>query len=111
VDLILHYSWHSIIYIYHSLEGLHRLQKVYGSIPKVRKLQQYGRYMVYRTQSLCKERYRGRNLSEGPSQGKWGEGEARKSPLLHRAGIWREGEGTTEFWALDHPVQRDFQTK
>jgi hypothetical protein len=35
VDLILHYSWHSIIYIYHSLEGLHRLQKVYGSIPKV----------------------------------------------------------------------------
>ena len=35
VDLILHYDWRSIIYIFQSSEGLYRLQKIYENIPKV----------------------------------------------------------------------------
>ena len=37
VDLILHYDWRSIIYIFQSSEGLYRLQKIYENIPKVSK--------------------------------------------------------------------------
>ena len=37
VDLILHYDWRSIIYIFQSSEGMYRLQKIYENIPKVRK--------------------------------------------------------------------------
>ena len=36
VDLILHYDWRSVIYIYQSSEGLYRLQKIYENIPKVK---------------------------------------------------------------------------
>ena len=35
VDLVLHYDWRSIIYIFQSSEGLYRLQKIYENIPKV----------------------------------------------------------------------------
>ena len=35
VDLILHYEWRDVIYIYQSSEGLYRLQKIYETIPKV----------------------------------------------------------------------------
>ena len=35
VDMILHYDWRSVIYIYQSSEGLFRLQKIYENIPKV----------------------------------------------------------------------------
>ena len=35
VDMILHYDWRSVIYIYQSSEGLYRLQKIYENIPKV----------------------------------------------------------------------------
>ena len=38
VDLILHYDWRSIIYIFQSSEGMYRLQKIYENIPKVRKI-------------------------------------------------------------------------
>ena len=36
VDLVLHYDWRSIIYIFQSSEGLYRLQKIYENIPKVK---------------------------------------------------------------------------
>ena len=35
VDMILHYDWRSVIYIYQSSEGLYRLQKIYENIPRV----------------------------------------------------------------------------
>ena len=35
VELVLHYDWRSIIYIFQSSEGLYRLQKIYENIPKV----------------------------------------------------------------------------
>jgi len=34
VDMILHYDWRSVIYIYQSSEGLYRLQKIYENIPR-----------------------------------------------------------------------------
>ena len=36
VDLIHHYDWRSVIYIFSSSEGLYRLQQIYENIPKVR---------------------------------------------------------------------------
>ena len=41
VDLVLHYDWRSIIYIFQSSEGLYRLQKIYENIPKVSREQQF----------------------------------------------------------------------
>ena len=41
VDLVLHYDWRSIIYIFQSSEGLYRLQKIYENIPKVSSEQQF----------------------------------------------------------------------